>query len=138
MAEICDADRVALAVANSGVGCWWWHTQTGEIGWNSHMYTIFDKEHSSGPINYAADVTTRLHPDDFAHICRLATHSVTSSTRFKACFRIQRRDGSVTSIMANGDFVDGSGKMTGICIDVTNLDVKTSHGRSTPPASRCI
>ncbi|KAG5187148.1 hypothetical protein JKP88DRAFT_307871 [Tribonema minus] len=121
-----DADRVALAVDESGIGCWVWCTKSGEIAWNSHMYTLFDKEPSSGPISYEADFATRLHPDDFARISRLVEASVSCGTRFNACYRVLHRDGSAISIMAcGGESVEGS--MVGTCVDVTKLLTTKLH-----------
>ncbi|KAG5183783.1 hypothetical protein JKP88DRAFT_262983 [Tribonema minus] len=108
MAMIWSPDRVAMAVENSGIGCWWWHCETGEIGWNSHMYTLFDKAPSSDPIS-------------LSHVL----HTI------QRVLRVLHRDCSIITIMAEGNSVDGSRKMTGICVDITDLAVKTSHWSGT-------
>eukprot|EP00953_Heterococcus_sp_UTEX-ZZ885_P004812 3083-Heterococcus_DN1.PRE.2 len=56
------SDGILKAIDSTRMGCWDLNITTGEIKWNKHMYTLFDKDQDE-PMHFN-DGLRRIHPDD--------------------------------------------------------------------------
>ncbi|KAG5188435.1 kinase-like domain-containing protein [Tribonema minus] len=117
---------VLKAVETSAIGCWECNKDTGVLSWNPHMYTLFDKDWRSGPVDFEADFMARLHREDQPTVRRLLDDAVKAGRGYEACYRVVRKDEFVVRVRACADFVPNSdGTMSlvlvGTCLNVTGV-----------------
>lgn len=105
------------------VGSWVWDIEHMKfISWSDEMHRIFDvsKEEFDGTNRIIEEA---VHPDD-RHLLYAAQEQVMKTGRPAPIeYRIKRKDGSITTVYANGECVfDETGKlirMVGTCQDIT-------------------
>ncbi|KAG5177316.1 hypothetical protein JKP88DRAFT_265068 [Tribonema minus] len=95
------------------------------LSWNSCMYYLMDKPADSGPVDFAKDFVSRLHPDDLDAVLEKFNEAVTSGGRWDQYFRVRWRDGTVLHIHGIGEHfnnaTDGTVSFLGTLTDVTEL-----------------
>ena len=116
-------EQLELALTGANVGLWDWNPQTSKVYYSPTFKT---------QLGYPPEVEwdsfevweTRLHPDDHAKaLATVESYFARTSEDYKSIFRLQCKDGSYRSILAQGKAVfDEHGqplRMTGVHVDIT-------------------
>jgi hypothetical protein len=111
---VFSTEALVRAIEASAVGCWEYNKEAGTLTWNSHMYSLFDKDWRSGPVDFARD--------DAPAVQRALDDSVQSGSYDITC-RVVRRDGTQTQIRAccsDG----GAESLVGTCVSIAGPAVE--------------
>lgn len=95
------AGRLQLATVSAKAGVWDWNLQTGEMIWDSRMLELYGltREKFSGKVE---DWEQGLHPDDASRAIEECQAALCGQKDFDTEFRVQRPDGTMIYIKANG------------------------------------
>ena len=127
-------ERQRFALQAASAGAWDLNIGTGEIVWSPENYALYDLDPALGTPGYK-DWELRLHPDDRTNAIALVQDAVEGkSPEFRSEFRVVRRDGKVTWVLAIARVQrNASGtaiRLSGINIDITarkEADEKLRH-----------
>ena len=119
-------ERLHLAMdAGKTVG-WDWDVKSGTDAWFGDLQTIFGIP-SNTYFGHVEDFRRRVHPDDRALVWQAVKHAMDNQTPYSAEFRINREDGVVRWVAAQGKFYYLSNgeaeRMMGIAVDITDRKV---------------
>lgn len=106
----------------SGIGCWQWNMETGEITWSDETRTIFGM-----PDDFQPSLTCfeeRLHPDDRAIVAERTRLTLEGKMTTFPDYRILRPTGETRIVQATAELErDHSGRpilLTGALLDITD------------------
>jgi len=123
-------DRLQLSLQAGDIGCWEWDINTDELTWDARMYTLYgypqpeDRMHNNLGLEPFTVWSQTLHPEDQEATKAALFQSVQDRKDFNTEFRIQRPDGKIRYIKANGLVqYDAAGeplRMFGVNFDITD------------------
>jgi PAS domain S-box-containing protein len=115
-------EQLRLAQEASGVGVWDWDTRSDRVEWSDQTFRIFGLQPSEQKLDESS-VLTLIHPEDRAAVKLAIREALRPGGEFDAEYRIQRPDGSMRWVLAQGrTHCDSKGspfRMIGLCLDVT-------------------
>jgi PAS domain S-box-containing protein len=114
--------RLELALTAGRMGAWEWTINSSRVIWSPSLEAIHGME--PGAFTGSFEGFTRdIHPDDLETVVATIRKSLETRQNYHVAYRINRADGSVRWLEANGQVVlgpDGAPeKMVGVCMDVT-------------------
>jgi PAS domain S-box-containing protein len=121
--ELRDSEeRLRLAQEASGMGVWDWDTRSDRVEWSDQTFRIFGLQPSEQKLDESS-VLTLIHPEDRAAVKLAIREALRPGGEFDAEYRIQRPDGSMRWVLAEGrTHCDSKGspfRMIGLSLDVT-------------------
>ncbi|HEY1264586.1 MAG TPA: MASE1 domain-containing protein, partial [Terriglobales bacterium] len=116
--------RLELAQQAARMGVWEWDTKANEVIWSMGAPALYGVTESTFRISYD-EWLSFVHPDDRELVCSSVEDALAGRKEHDLEFRTVTRDGKVRWLAGRGKvFRDSTGKpgrMTGICIDITDL-----------------
>ncbi len=115
-------ERYNLAATSADLGIWDWDIINNKMVWDDKMFNLYGIKDK--PATYGVEIwASGLHPDDIAFAWEECQAALKGDKKYDIEFRVQRPDGIIRFIKANGTVIrDGSGKpirMIGINRDIT-------------------
>ena len=114
---------LSLAQKYGQTGIWDWDIPSGRLTWSAELRRLFGLG-SDAPATFATWEAV-VHPDDLRQIKEKIERSVADRAPLVDEYRVVRADGSAVWILTKGSVSCGPGgtplRMTGVCIDVTDL-----------------
>lgn len=118
-------ERLRLAQKASHSGTWEWNFETQELISSPELDELYGLPSGSGP---RRDWRERIHPDDLPNFDKTLQQSATTGEQYRHEFRINRTDGAVRWMEANGRiFYNEGGKpvrIIGVSTDITERKQK--------------
>ncbi len=115
-------EQLRLAQEASGVGVWDWDTRSDRVEWSDQTFRIFGLQPSEQKLDESS-VLTLIHPEDRAAVKLAIREALRPGGEYDAEYRIQRPDGSMRWVLAQGrthcDSESSPFRMIGLCMDVT-------------------
>jgi PAS domain S-box-containing protein len=94
-------ERLNLAITSARAGVWDWNLETNELIWDDRMFELYGLRHENFSRGVAA-WEQGLHPDDASRANEECQAALRGEMDFDTEFRVQRPDGTVVHIKANG------------------------------------
>jgi PAS domain S-box-containing protein len=121
--ELRDSEeRLRLAQEASGMGVWDWDTRSDRLEWSDQTFRIFGLQPGKQKLDESLFMTL-VYPEDRPTVKLAIGEALRPGGEFDAEYRIQRPDGSMRWIMAQGrTHCDNKGspfRMIGLSLDVT-------------------
>src|SRR3984885_224006 len=121
--ELRDSEeRLRLAQEASGMGVWDWDTQSDRVEWSDQTFRIFGLQPSEQELDESSFLKM-IHPEDRAAVKLAIREALRPGGEFDAEYRVQRPDGSMRWVLAQGrTHCDSKGspfRIIGLCLDCT-------------------
>ena len=123
-------ERLTLALDAVNAAVWDWRTDTNEVHYSSHWYTML----GYSPYEMPQSLETwrnLIHPDDMPGVAKLITEHLQSGVTFETELRMLAKDGSWRWILARGKAMerrdDKTLRMMGIHLDITQRRIFQSQ-----------
>jgi PAS domain S-box-containing protein len=114
--------RIAEAERIIGFGVWEWDLESDQVRWSDELHRIF----GLAPGGFDGSFATffeYIHPDDRDRVWDHVSRALETLEPFAFEERIQRADGEIRKVIAQGRVLAGPGRsaraMVGVCHDVT-------------------
>jgi len=115
-------EQLRLAQEASGVGVWDWDTRSDRVKWSDQTFRIFGLQPSEQELDESSFLKM-IHPEDRAAVKLAIREALRPGGEFDAEYRVQRPDGSMRWVLAQGrTHCDSKGspfRMIGLCLDCT-------------------
>lgn len=109
-------NRLELALKAAKIGTWQWNIKSDSFFWDEQMHKLYNLP-NDGTFKTFSDFATRIDKKDRLRVLQALATSAENGEEFKEEFCITSVVGETRHVRANGRSF--SGKMIGICIDVT-------------------
>ena len=118
------SQRLLLATSSAQLGVWDWNVRDNLMEWDDRMLELYGLRREDSP-NTIEAWTIGLHPEDKDAAIAECRAALNGEKEFNTVFRVQRPDGTVRHIKADGMVLRGlngeAERMIGINIDITQL-----------------
>lgn len=115
-------EQLRLAQEASGVGVWDWDTRSNRVEWSDQNFRIFGLEPGKQRLDESSFLTS-VYPEDRPAVKLAIGEALRPGGELDAEYRIQRPDGSMRWVLAQGrTHCDNKGspfRMIGLSLDVT-------------------
>ena len=115
-------EQLRLAQEASGVGVWDWDTRSNRVEWSDQNFRIFGLEPGEQKLDQSSFLTL-VYPEDRPTVKLAIGEALRTGGELDAEYRIQRPDGSMRWVLAQGrTYCDNKGspfRMIGLSLDVT-------------------
>ena len=115
-------EQLRLAQEASGVGVWDWDTRSNRVEWSDQNFRIFGLEPGKQKLDQSSFLTL-VYPEDRPTVKLAIGEALRTGGELDAEYRIQRPDGSMRWVLAQGrTHCDNAGspfRMIGLSLDVT-------------------
>ena len=131
-------EQLRLAQEASGVGVWDWDTRSDRVEWSDQTFRIFGLQPSEQKLDESS-ILTLIHPEDRAAVKLAIRGALRPGGEFDAEYRIQRPDGSMGWVLAQGrTHCDSEGSPTRMIGPVPGLHGTPPGGGRTAAKRRAI
>ena len=113
-------ELLATAESIAHLGSWEFDTLTGSVKWSDEAYNIFgyDSAKVSPSIRLQEDI---ISPQYREKVKRELSSAVRNNTSYNIEYQIQRANGDVRYVLAQGNYVGQDKKLISTLLDITNL-----------------